>query len=407
MNREEFDVTLGDYLYARRRRQRSLIGGVLLWGGVALLLLSVICAISFADEKDVPSSARREIAMRGEQIERIDGQVRAFSDEDVIGQAAETPPDDSGKWHISILTVGNCQACQRLKSDLRGEAFRDWVNLDDHQRSWAHYHEIRFDGDVGREWGRKLEKFLRRKIEDFPAIVVQPPVNGSFGKHTELVFLQQGYDGDAEKLTVKMAEAMGKYCAKVKEMRMVARGGHRQEGEDDEEELGATPPPFLLSPTNPPPTSGLSFPQTIIPPRIAATIDQIKAACQGCDAEFLLTMISGQKTLEEVTQAWQGELLKRQIEELRKLKEKPTVTELKPTNPAAPAGFSLTTVITSIVATLLGTGGLGTLVVLGLQLFRRFRQASGKGTFLNDEQFAKLVEELKKVLGQPSPPAQS
>ncbi len=401
MNREQFDVTLND-LFKRRqqRKQRSAIGAFLLWGGLGLIALACICAIASADEGDVPSSARREIAMRGEQIERIDGQVRAGDGEDVIGQAADTPPDDSGKWHLSILTVGNCQACERLKSDLRSEAFRDWVNLDDHEQSWAHYHEIRFDGDVGREWGSKLEKFLRRKIADFPAVVVQPPVNGSFGKHTELVFLQQGYDGDAEKLTTKMAEAIGKYCAKLKQVRMLARGGH---GEEFDEQAGASPPPFLLAPTNPPPTAGLTFPQTIVPPRVAATIEQIKLVCQGADAEFLLNMISGQKTIEEVQQAWQGELLKRQIEELKKLKDPaPAATP----NPAGPAGFSLTTLIMSIVATLLGTGGLGGIVVFGLKLFRSARQASGKPTLLNDEQFAAFIAVILEAL-KAKQPAQS
>lgn len=398
--RGRHELTLADLM--GRRNQRGIVGPVLFMFFVLLFVFGLIAAIASADEKDVPSSARREIAMRGEQIERIDGQVSS-SGEDLIGQAAETPPDDSHKWHLTVLVVANNRACDQLLADLADKReFRDWVNLENHQQSWAHFKPVRYDGAVGKDWARGLEKRLGRALR-VPAIVVQPPVNGEFGQHTQAVFVQEGYDGDAAKLTEAMAATIGKYVQKLKETRMIARGGHGQESEN--EDRGARPPPFLVSPENPPATPGLTLPQTLIPPRVAATAAQIRAAIPEADAEFVLAQIERGSTLEDVLALWT------QIKKLRdELQPKPTpakqpANEVKPQTP--PSGFSLTTLIAAVLTALVGSGGIFGLVALALTLFRRWRQASGKPTFLSEEQFTRLLAELKKLQGQqPAQPAQ-
>jgi hypothetical protein len=406
-------------------------------GILLLALCSLLGGQLFAEEKDVPSSARREIAMRGEMIEHVDGQVRADAGEDLIGQAAETPPDDSGKWHLTVLTVGNNQACEKLLADLKtAPAFRDWVNLDDHQASHLHVHVLRYDGAVGKDWGRKLEKFLGREIREFPTIIVQPPVNGSFGKHTDVAFLQHGYDGHAERLVADMAKDLGKYCQKVQRVRLLARrDGLRQEGADDvaaEEDWGAYQIPFQVAPTNPPPTPGLWNPATVIPPRVAATVEQIRAACPDCDAEFLLSQLGRQATLEEAAAAWQQVSLVKQIAELKRLQEeaaakKKAEEEAAANTPAAappagmasvtparalavsssvaPAGgFSATTLLTAVLATFLGGGGLGSLVAWGLTALRKRRQASGQPT-IPEGVFNQIVQAVLAALAAQPPKA--
>lgn len=391
--RDRYELSLADLL--RPRMRSRMLRGAIIGIAAAVMFGALLAAAAWSQEKDVPSSARREIAMRGEQIERIDSQVSS-SGEDLIGQAAETPPDDSHKWHLTVVTVGNNRACEQLLADLADKReFRDWVNLEKHQQSWAHFKEVRYDGAVGKDWARGLEKRLGRELR-VPAIVVQPPVNGEFGKHTQAVFVQEGYDGDPEKLTAAMAAAIGKYVAKVQQTRMIARG----HGQESDEDRGARPPPFLVSPENPAATAGLNLPQTIIPPRVAATIDQIKSVIPEAGAEFLLAMITKQATLEEVRQAWQGEVLKRQIAELQKLRDEQAKSPAKVTPQPPAGGFSLTAVIAAVAATLIGSGGIFGLVALGLTLFRRWRQATGKPTFLSEEQFAALLRELKKLQGQ-------
>lgn len=406
MKRDQFEMTLGDLLERRRSRTSGFLwfvaaAAAALIGGLALV------AIAGADETDVPSSARREIAMRGNMVEHIDGQARADEGEDLIAQAAQTPADDSHKWHLTVLTRGGCQACQRLKSDLLAGAYRDWVEVEDRQgvlistpASHMHFHELRYDGDVGRDWARKLERFIKRKIDEFPTLIVQPPITGAFGKHAEIAFMSSGYDGDPEKLTAAMASGLGKYVDSLRRVRMLAR----RQG-DIQQEAGGSPPPFVLAPTNPPETPGLVFPQTIIPPRVAATVEQIKAACPECDAEFLLSQVSKQATLDEAAAAFQQVTLARQIADLKRAQEeaaakKKAEEEAKQKTPAAVApatpGVSLTTLIVSVLMALAGGGGIYGLIGLGLKLFRNYRKSTGKPTFLNDEQFAALLAKLEE-----------
>lgn len=77
----------------------------------------------------------------------------------------------------------------------------------------------------------------------------------------------------------------------------------------------------------------------------------------------------------------------------------PAVVPTQPAPAPAPApATNLWTIGLTVLATLLGTGTMGGLVVGGLTLFRAARKASGK-TILSDEQFALLMQELKTVLG--------
>jgi hypothetical protein len=174
-------------------------------------ILIVVChwSLAAAAEKDVPRIAEAEIARRGALVERTNGIQAEPSASSAIALAMQPPPDDSHKWLFTLVTTKNCTWCEQMRHDFDTDPkLKSWVDAKDYSRSWAHWQVVQID-DQSQAW-----RWKDFKPTSFPTLIVQPPVNGSWGDPHTIVFVRQGYLKPAE-LDAAIRQAIQRYSTKL------------------------------------------------------------------------------------------------------------------------------------------------------------------------------------------------
>lgn len=170
------------------------------------LLASLILMCSLSVLAEDMTAAKHEAMRRGDYVELIGAGPQG--DADAVAKAMAVPETDDDKWYISVVTGPSCKYCEQLKADFAASPkLQAFVNVSDHRKSWAHYAVYRFE-DQTQEW-----RFAKVKIDRFPTIVIQPPLNGRFGKEGVALPLIVGYNGDDAKLASEIRRTISSYVA--------------------------------------------------------------------------------------------------------------------------------------------------------------------------------------------------
>src|SRR5262245_4987025 len=237
-----------------------------------LLMLAPLCTLSRAADagRNVPWQAQAEIARRGAMVERVDGFEKVSDPLSAIASAMQPPADDSHKWVFTLVTLRNCHWCEQLRRDFENDPrLKAWVDAQDYTKSWAHFQIVQIE-DQSQAW-----RWKDFRPTAFPTLIVQPPVNGSWGDPHTLVFSRQGYLKPAE-LDATIRKAIQLYAAKAfpqrlawekkqGERKQVSAGGHEQ-AKTVETAGGWTPPVAPPVPLPPAP----NYPQyPNVPPSVS------------------------------------------------------------------------------------------------------------------------------------------
>ena len=237
-------------------------------------------------ERTIPTcrGAQDEIGRRGDYVEHVDG----VQGDEPIADVMQMPPDDSAKWHFTIVSTKSCKACEQLRADFRDSpVLACWVNVADYKKSWAHYQVVDV-ADATQAW-----RWKDFKPTAFPTLIVQPPGNGSWGDPHTVVFLQTGRL-DPNELDKRLRKAISQYATKVHHQHQAwnvkqaqsppLAAGIQQTG---------GPPPFEFPVPLPAPVQQPQY-QMIPPPQTQAPSGQPAAAGLGEGLWIkLLTMLVG------------------------------------------------------------------------------------------------------------------
>jgi hypothetical protein len=312
-----------------------------------IMLLAAWCHAGEQD-KDVPWKAQAEIARRGSLVERVDGYQDANDLIAAITAAMQPPADDSGKWHFTLVTMRGCPWCDRLRSDFESDPrLKAWVDTKDYTKSWAHWQVVQSE-DQSQAW-----RWKDFKPTQFPTLIVQPPVNGSWGDSHTIVYVRQGYLQPAE-LDAAIRKSLQLYAAKMYPRRLafeakqgtapgLASGGLQQVGGGAGQAGGWTPP---VTPPSPLPPAPSYPPNANFPP------------------------------------------------------------EYPPQQPQQPPLPNVGGLLGQLVAALFGGQGTGNLLLLaifGFQIYRAYAKTKGIPLLLDDATAAQLMQ-LLQTLRQPQPP---
>jgi len=184
--------------------QRSMIP-LVMFGRLACAVLSVVAV----GDKDVPWRAQSDIARRGALVEPVSGIEDAANPLSAIALAMQPPEDDSYKWLFTLVATKNCQWCEQARRDFDNDPkLAAWVNTKDYAKSWAHWQVVQIE-DKSQEW-----RWKDFRPTSFPTLIVQPPVNGSWGDSHTIVFAHQGYLKPVD-MDAAIRKAIQQYAAKV------------------------------------------------------------------------------------------------------------------------------------------------------------------------------------------------
>lgn len=375
------------------------------------MLFSIACAMlistAFAQTdpvgKDVPREAKEEALRRGAMVQEV-GTAQA-SGVDIIADALSHPPDDSHKWYFNLIYIDGCEPCDKLKSDIiKSELLRAWINVDDQSKSAMHY-QVRRANPEDIATGPQKDWFagIKPELKNFPVIVIQPPRNGEYGKNSNVVCVLHGYT-TPEDLVNRIRKAIGTYVTELKKNNSIEHvggnteraaiiadatryvGGHAQEIGAP---IGGQPQtlPFSI-PTQPqnPAQPNVDWPTPLAPQPVS--LDTIKALIPNAPPEFLLAVLQARLTdPAQVLQQWQ-------LFQARTPETNPTQPTVNP-NVSPNIGGWL-----QVIMTLFGVGGIGSIIVLLLTLFRSLN----KNRLLTDEQFKNLTNWLAALDSKIPPP---
>lgn len=200
----------------------------------ALVLIGLACTVrgQGPKESDVPEAAHYETLRRGDHLETL-GSTQAGPEAAVVASLAP-PEDDSDRWWICVVTskdVAWRKACGQLLVDFDTSInLRAWADIDNPALSWAHFQERDFDDPINKDWLAGIREQLAGQA--FPAVVLQPPRNGSYGRNAVTVGIIHGYNGDAKQLSDRIRAKIKAYSDKVAADKLVlgprSRPGHAQ-----------------------------------------------------------------------------------------------------------------------------------------------------------------------------------
>jgi hypothetical protein len=272
--------------------------------------------------------AQQEILRRGDLVEHIfpgaieDARERAFT------QVMAPPADDSHKWFISVVTMQGCGACERLKADWsRSPELLAFANPRDARGSWAHLNWF------GREDGTQQFRWASIRLESFPAIIIQPPLNAKYGNPKTVVAHITGYNGDAKAFAEDLRSRFRFYLEELQERRE-GEAIERERKKAIEQESKPAPvgvdPPFVVptpvDPLNPGPLGPMPPSPNDAPPRPSS--DPSLGLIVSLIVKLITTWASG-GSLSSLMQT--AALLAITVMQYLKLKK------LTPTAPPAPA----------------------------------------------------------------------
>ena len=162
-----------------------------------VMLFSLISMSVFGSVPDQNSNVsevgRQEVLRRGNYVEYIGGPISNTE----YGDLLSPPVDDSYKWFITFITMNDCKYCDRLKFDFENAPpLQAWVNTKNPSLSFTHFNVYRIEDRQLQGW-----KFSNIAFKGVPTILIQPPLNGKYGKNSTVVAQLTGYDGNAQKLS--------------------------------------------------------------------------------------------------------------------------------------------------------------------------------------------------------------
>lgn len=295
------------------------------------------------------SEIQRRILM-GLTVERLGGIQN--TEESVIAAVAAPPASDAHKWFISLVVRSGEAESELLKRDwlnaaspTQGNDLRQFAIADNPQLSWAHFNIYDLN-DPKQSWRDK-----NWAIKKTPAIIVQAPLNGSYGPKGMIVCHLEGYKGDPNGLAKKVGSWIGEYArthhaTPVRSQSLVGAGKVQGPGHEAGEQCYPYCPPNQQQPAPSGPLYVVQQPD--LPPSAQPQVP-IPA-------------------------------------------------------PAAPSSGNFWTIVVGLASAVFGAGlvaTVGGIVALILTMVRSYRKSQGQTTLLSDEEFAKL----KKALQSPGSPA--
>lgn len=156
-----------------------------------LLLLPSIAAGQGVISEDVRG--------HGSSVEVLGTLPETLSAADVAAALAGVPPDDSGKWELTIFTTSGCPNCERLKRDLKSDPALAAI------ARWAHVNVYSMSSRS------QLFRFRRYKAAGtYPLITLAPPRQSEVLPYV-FVVRETGYDGDARGLARRILRAVGQF----------------------------------------------------------------------------------------------------------------------------------------------------------------------------------------------------
>lgn len=198
---------------------------------IALLMLALglawcgsLCA------QTVPEVDTLEVLRRGDDVAVVGEGPRSGEDE-ALRDALAPPADDSDKWFITVITTRSCEPCERLKADFsKAPELLAFVEAPKDGKAWAHLNIYRAEDTT------QHDRLKQYKIGGYPAIIVQPPINGAWGDPGTIVFQTHGYKS-AKSLQADLRAALRRYAATQpkradKLATMKAEGGAKQRNID-------------------------------------------------------------------------------------------------------------------------------------------------------------------------------
>jgi hypothetical protein len=251
-------------------------------------------------EKDVPWRAQAEILRRGAMVERVNGVQGADDPPAAIAAAMQPPADDSHKWLFTLVTTRNCPWCEQARRDFESDSkLKAWVDAKDYAKSWAHWQVVQIE-DQSQAW-----RWKDFRPTSFPTLIVQPPVNGSWGDPHTIVLAHQGYLRPND-LDAAIRKAIQFYAAKAFSQRQAwedrqrgiaqrAIAGGMGQLRGGEQGGGWTPPvaPPAPLPTLPPIPSYPNVPPSYPAPDVGSLLGQLLSSLFAgpTTANFLLLAI--------------------------------------------------------------------------------------------------------------------
>lgn len=283
----------------------------------SLFMFVLIPTLIFADgPQNVPDVAVYEQARRGNHVEQT-GTIRSG----LMTEALAPPADDSGRWHICLVVKDrDVDSAAMMQTIAHDKAMAPWVNVAEPVKSQTHYQIRRIDDATQRDWLANIRKQLDEK--GLPCVIVQPPRNGHFGNHTNIVKMIHGRCS-GEYLSGRLRDSIIEYVKKLEEQ----SNAHPN--------AISAPPPFNVPP--PPVFTPVAPDQPKQPfefPQLSLTIDQIQAACPGASPQFILDTIASKETnLELVKLRYLVEKSKHQDTPPAVAPDKPIPDECCPVTP--------------------------------------------------------------------------
>lgn len=181
------------------------------WISFPILSLPIVLLRAQVDDKDVSLKANYERMRRGNFVS-VTGPVEsedARLEIEAFVSAVEPPPDDSHKWYFTLVVTNNCIYCSKMLQDFETHPkLKAWVDVHDWKNSWAHWRVIQI-GDKSQEW-----RWVHYRPRKFPTLIVQPPINGSWGDPKTVVYLREGYL-DPDTLDFSIRTAIQNYAKKL------------------------------------------------------------------------------------------------------------------------------------------------------------------------------------------------
>lgn len=302
-----------------------------------------------------------EVLRRGDRVTR--GGVGPESrSEQLLGDATAPPPDDSHKWFVTIIEDGG-QASQALLYDLKHSPhLRAWANVDEPKESWAHVSVYGKD-DATQHW-----RWSSLRITQFPVMLIQPPAklrdesqpeSWIWGNPKIVVWQWDGYDSTnpnrAQLRSDAIRKALGAY---------VSREAARQQRQGVPRMMRESPPA----------TPGSRQGGVVGGPE--------QRDDYGIAPPFSVPTVPTVPNLPVFP---------------------PDPSQAFPGPNQAPQTPSALSLLLSLFGGAMGSSGLTNILMLsliGVQMWRGLRKATGQPTLLDDATFARLEEMLRALSGQ-------
>lgn len=147
-----------------------------------------------------------EVVRRGAMVTQSGVGIRA-GDAAAVISATAPPVDDANRWFVTVWTSANCAPCEKLKADFASSPdLLAFVDAPEHTTPWAHFNVYRED-DATQAWRK-----ARYRLDGYPTIVVQPPLDQSWGDPGTVIVSVKGYQGDPKKLAKQISDAVKTYA---------------------------------------------------------------------------------------------------------------------------------------------------------------------------------------------------